>query len=44
LRGSWILDLQGIVKYISMDHPDVVRDFGEVLRLVKGYQFTAKHG
>nr|AFZ78677.1 thioredoxin peroxidase [Coptotermes formosanus] len=44
LRGTAIIDPQGIVRHISMNHPDVGRSIEEVLRLVKGYQFAAKHG
>jgi alkyl hydroperoxide reductase subunit AhpC len=44
LRGTAIIDPQGIVRHISMNHPDVGRSIEEILRLVKGYQFAAKHG
>jgi len=44
LRGTAIIDPQGIVRHISMNHPDVGRNIDEVLRLLKGYQFAAKHG
>ena len=44
LRGTVIIDPQGIVRHISMNHPDVGRNIEEVLRLVKGYQFAAEHG
>jgi len=44
LRGTAIIDPQGIVRHISMNHPDVGRNIDEVLRLVKGYQFAAAHG
>ncbi|KAK8834378.1 peroxiredoxin [Tritrichomonas musculus] len=38
LRGTVIIDPDGIVRHISMNHPDVGRNIDEVLRLVKGYQ------
>lgn len=44
LRGTAIIDPDGIVRHLSMNHPDVGRNIEEVLRLVKGYQFAAKHG
>ena len=44
LRGTAIIDPDGIVRHISMNHPDVGRNVDEVLRLVKGYQFTRIHG
>jgi alkyl hydroperoxide reductase subunit AhpC len=44
LRGTVIVDPKGIVRFISMNHPDVGRNIDEVLRLVKGYQFAAKNG
>ncbi|KAH0787734.1 thioredoxin peroxidase [Histomonas meleagridis] len=44
LRGTVIIDPEGIIRHISMNHPDVGRNVDEVLRLVKGYQFAAAHG
>jgi alkyl hydroperoxide reductase subunit AhpC len=44
LRGTAIIDPNGIVRHISMNHPDVGRSIEEILRLVKGYQFAEKHG
>lgn len=44
LRGTVIIDDKGIVRHLSMNHPDVGRNIEEVLRLVKAYQFAAKHG
>ncbi|OHT14484.1 Peroxiredoxin-1 [Tritrichomonas foetus] len=43
-RGTAIIDPDGIVRHISMNHPDVGRNIDEVLRLVKGYQFAREHG
>ena len=44
LRGTAIIDPDGIVRHIGMNHPDVGRNIDEVLRLVKGYQFAREHG
>ena len=44
LRGTAIIDPDGIVRHIGMNHPDVGRSITEVLRLVKGFQFTREHG
>ena len=44
LRGTAIIDPEGIIRHLSMNHPDVGRNIEEVLRLVKGYQFAAAHG
>lgn len=44
LRGTVIIDPNGIIRHISMNHPDVGRNIDEVLRLVKGYQYAAIHG
>ena len=44
LRGTAIIDPDGIVRHIGMNHPDVGRNIEEVLRLVKGYQFAREHG
>lgn len=44
LRGTVIIDPDGIVRHISQNHPDVGRNIDEVLRLVKGYQFAREHG
>lgn len=44
LRGTAIVDDRGIVRHLSMNHPDVGRNIDEVLRLVKAFQYAAKHG
>ncbi|EAX86162.1 tryparedoxin peroxidase, putative [Trichomonas vaginalis G3] len=44
LRGTVIIDPQGIVRHVQMNHPDVGRNVDEILRLVKAYQYAAKHG
>ena len=44
LRGTAIIDPDGVIQHISMNQPDVGRNIDEVLRLVKGYQFAREHG
>jgi peroxiredoxin (alkyl hydroperoxide reductase subunit C) len=44
LRGTVIIDPDGIVQHLSYNQPDVGRNIDEVLRLVKGYQFSRQHG
>ncbi|EAY01083.1 thioredoxin peroxidase [Trichomonas vaginalis G3] len=44
LRGTAIIDPEGIIRHVQMNHPDVGRNVDEILRLVKAYQFAAKHG
>ena len=44
LRGTVIIDPEGIVRHVQMNHPDVGRNVTEIIRLVKAYQFAAKHG
>jgi alkyl hydroperoxide reductase subunit AhpC len=44
LRRTEIIGLQGIVRHILTKHPDVERSIEEILRLIKYYQFSAKHG
>jgi peroxiredoxin (alkyl hydroperoxide reductase subunit C) len=44
LRGTAIIDPDGVVQHLSYNQPDVGRNIEEVLRLVKGYQFARSHG
>ncbi|KAK8898169.1 peroxiredoxin [Tritrichomonas musculus] len=44
MRGTVIIDPDGIVRHISMNHPDVGRNIDEILRLVQGYQYAREHG
>ena len=44
LRGTVIIDPEGVIKHISMNQPDVGRNIDEVIRLVSAYHFTAEHG
>jgi alkyl hydroperoxide reductase subunit AhpC len=44
LRASYIINPEGIVKYISKQNNDVGRSVDETLRLLKAYQFAAEHG
>ncbi|KAH0787885.1 thioredoxin peroxidase [Histomonas meleagridis] len=43
MRGTVIIDPEGIIKHVSMTHPNVGRNVNEVLRLVKAFQFSEKH-
>jgi alkyl hydroperoxide reductase subunit AhpC len=43
-RGTVIIDPDGIVQHLSYNQPNVGRNIDEVLRLVKGYQFSREHG
>ena len=38
LRASYIIDPEGVIKHLSMNHPDVGRSVDETLRLIKAYQ------
>jgi peroxiredoxin (alkyl hydroperoxide reductase subunit C) len=44
LRGTVIIDPDGVVQHLSYNQPDVGRNIEEVLRLLKGYQFARAHG
>jgi len=44
LRGLFIIDGNGIVRYSGVNDLPVGRDVDEVLRLVEAFQFTDKHG
>lgn len=44
LRGLFIIDSKGVIRHITKNDPPVGRNVDEVLRLVKAYQFTDKHG
>lgn len=44
LRGTFILDDKNVVQHCSINNLSVGRNVEEVLRLVEGYQHTAKHG
>lgn len=44
LRGTFIIDGNGILKHISINDLNVGRNVDEVLRLVKAFQFSEKHG
>jgi peroxiredoxin (alkyl hydroperoxide reductase subunit C) len=44
LRGTAIIDPDGVVQHLSYNQPDVGRNIEEVLRLVQGYQFHREHG
>jgi len=44
LRGTFIIDPNGILKHSSINDLDVGRSIDEVLRLVQAFQFVDKHG
>lgn len=44
LRGTAIIDPDGIVQHLSYNHPFVGRNIDEVLRLVQAFQYTREHG
>lgn len=44
LRGLFIIDPEGILRQITINDLPVGRSVDETLRLVKAFQFVAKHG
>lgn len=44
LRGTFILDDKNVVQHCSINNLSVGRNVQEILRLVEGYQYTAKNG
>lgn len=44
LRGTFIIDDKDVIQQCSINNLSVGRNVEEVLRLVEGYQYTAKHG
>jgi len=44
VRGTFIIDGNGVVRHASFNDPPVGRSIDEILRLVEGYQFVEKHG
>ncbi|VDP65979.1 unnamed protein product [Echinostoma caproni] len=44
LRGLFIINPQGIVRQVTINDLPVGRSVDEVLRLVRAFQFTDKHG
>ncbi|KAL1138250.1 hypothetical protein AAG570_009939, partial [Ranatra chinensis] len=44
LRGSFIIDPEGVVRQITINDLPVGRSVDEVLRLIKAFQFVDKHG
>lgn len=44
LRGLFIIDDQDVIQHSTINNLSVGRNPEETLRLVKGYQYTAKHG
>ena len=44
LRATYIIDENGVLRHFSINDLPVGRNVDEVLRLVKGFQHTDKHG
>ncbi|KAL5284102.1 TPX1 family protein [Megaselia abdita] len=44
LRGTFIIDPQGVLRQYSINDLPVGRSVDEVLRLIKAFQFVEKHG
>ena len=44
LRGSFLIDDKNIIQHSTINNLSVGRNVEEALRLVKGYQYTAKNG
>jgi alkyl hydroperoxide reductase subunit AhpC len=44
LRGSFLIDPDGIIQQATVNNLSVGRNVEESLRLLKGYQYTAEHG
>ena len=43
IRGSFIIDPQGVVRHFSQNDNSVGRNVAEALRLVQGYQYSDAH-
>lgn len=44
LRGSFLIDPNGVIQQATVNNLSVGRNVDETLRLLKGYQYTAEHG
>lgn len=44
LRGTFIIDPNGIVRQLSINDLPVGRSVDETIRLIKAFQFVAEHG
>ena len=44
LRATYIIDTQGVLRQFSINDLPVGRNVDEVIRLVKGFQYTDEHG
>lgn len=44
LRGLFLIDDQDVIQHSTINNLSVGRNVDEALRLLKGYQYTAKHG
>lgn len=43
-RATYIIDKEGVLRQCSINDLPVGRNVDEVLRLVKGFQYTDEHG
>jgi len=43
-RGLFVIDADGIVKQITVNHPDFGRNVDEVLRIIDAVQYAEEHG
>ncbi len=43
-RGLFVIDADGIVKHITVNHPDFGRNVDEVLRIIDAVQYAEEHG
>ncbi len=44
LRGTFLIDDKGILRHSQINDASVGRNVDETLRLVRGFQYTDKHG
>jgi len=44
LRGTYVIDPQGVVRALSMQAPPIGRNVDEFLRIVQAAQFADQHG
>lgn len=44
LRGTFLIDGEGILRHISINDTNVGRNMDEYLRLVDAFNFSAEHG
>lgn len=44
LRGTFVIDPEGVIRHATFNDPPVGRSVAETLRLVQAYQYVAEHG